>query len=48
MGLEVAPLALDVAVTEDDEELFTPVNALDYVLCHRDSNLQQIDKNQSE
>ena len=47
VGLEVAPLAFDVAVTEDDEELFTPVNALNNVLCHCDSNLQQIEKNQS-
>ena len=46
VGLEVAPLALDVAVTKNDKELLTPVNALDNVLCHCDSNLQQIDENQ--
>ena len=39
VGLEVAPLALDVAVGEDDDELVAPVDALHYVLRHRDANL---------
>ena len=39
VGLEVAPLALDVAVGEDDDELVAPVDAFHYVLRHRDANL---------
>ena len=39
VGLEVAPLALDVAVGEDDDELVAPVDALHDVLRHRDANL---------
>ena len=48
VGFEVAPMALDVAVTEDDEELLTSVDALDNILRHSDSYLYKIRENQWE
>lgn len=46
VGLKVAPLALDIAVTEDDEKLLAPVDALDNILRHGDSDLEQKCENQ--
>ena len=48
VGLEVAPMALDIAVTKDDEELLAPVDALDNILRHSDSYLHNIRENQWE
>ena len=42
VGLEVTPMTLDVPITENDQELLTPVDALDNILRHSDSDLNKI------
>ena len=42
VGLKLTPLALYKSVREDHQELATPVDAVNYILRHRHSNLNKM------